>query len=242
MPESEANDEVSENETIEELRTSFFYGSRSNLNFKFLKDLDDAAFGDFLEELFAAIAQTTDTGDASGIVDVTYRWQLDAYRAHLGDPTGFAHSHDDTPWAPMAKPLAESRVAVLTSSGHFVDGDDPKPLGVENMTQDEAEARIKEMLTEPPTLSIISSNTSFDDLRVRHGGYPVAAAAADPQVVLPLRIMEDLAADGVIGEFADAAYSFVGAAAQGPIKKRIGPEWAQMLHDAEVDAVLLVPI
>jgi len=237
---SESSDEPAE--TIEELRKSFFYGSRSNLNFKFLKDLSDEEFGSFLAELLDAVSEATDTGDARAVVDAAYRWQIEAYRGHLGDPSAFPHRHENTPWAPLAKPLSDSRVALLTSSGHFADGDDPKPLGVDNMTQEEAEARVQEMVKEPPTLSAIPSDLPFDQLRVRHGGYPIASAVEDPQVVLPLRIMEALERDGVIGEFADTAYSFVGAAAQGPIKKRIGPEWAEMLRDRAVDAVLLVPI
>ncbi len=235
-------DAESPTETIAELRKSFFYGSRKNLNYKFVNDLTDAEFGDFLEEYFQAAGTIINDGNAAALADVHYRWQVQAYRGHLGDPASFAHRHDDTPWAPMAKPLSESRIALITSSGHFVDGDDPKPLGVENMTQDEAEDRIMEAIKEPPALSVIPSNTPFDQIRVRHGGYPVDGAAADPQVVLPLRILESLASDGVIGEFADTSYSFVGAAAQGPIKKRIGPEWAEMLRAAEVDAALLVPI
>lgn len=235
-------DEASTTETIAELRKSFFYGSRKNLNYKFVNDLSDSEFGDFLEEYFGASSKVIDTGDPSAMAEVHYRWQVHAYRGHLGDPANFAHRHEDTPWAPMTKPLSESRVALITSSGHFVDGDDPKPLGIENMTQDEAEDRIMETIKEPPSLSVIPSDTPFEQIRVRHGGYPVEGAAVDPQVVLPLRIMESLAADGVIGEFADTSYSFVGAAAQGPIKKRIGPEWADMLKAAEIDAVLLVPI
>lgn len=177
------------------------------------------------------------------MVEAAYKWQVESYRGphHLG-PANFQHSHDDTPWAPMTKPLSESRVAVMTSSGHFVDGDDPQPFGIENMSQQEAENRIFDSIKEPPKLSTIPSSTSFDDLRVRHGGYPVRGAKADPQVVLPLRIMESLQDDGVIGEVAPDAYSFVGAAAQGRIKKDIGPKWAEMLHDEQVDAVLLVPI
>ena len=229
-------------ETIAELRNSFFYGSRKNLNYKFVNDLSDAEFGDFLDEYFTAAGQMTDTGDASALMDVHYRWQVVGYRGHLGQPEEFAHRHTDTPWASMSKPLSESRVAVMTSSGHFVDGDDPKPLGIENMTQEEAEDRIMETIKEPPSLSVIPSATPFENIRVRHGGYPVEGAVADPQVVLPLRIMESLEAAGTIGEFAKDSYSFVGAAAQGPIKKRIGSEWAEMLREAEVDAVLLVPI
>ena len=235
-------DDNTPTETIAELRNSFFYGSRKNLNYKFVNDLSDAEFGDFLDEYFTAAGVMTDTGDTSALMDVHYRWQVVGYRGHLGEPDTFAHRHSDTPWATMAKPLSESRIALITSSGHFVDGDDPKPLGIENMSQEEAEDRIMETIKEPPSLSVIPSDTAFEQIRVRHGGYPVEGAVADPQVVLPLRIMESLETTGVIGEFAQDSYSFVGAAAQGPIKKRIGPEWAEMLRDAEVDAVLLVPI
>ena len=229
-------------ETTEELRRSFFYGSRSNLNVKFLKDLDDAEFGDFLEELLAAASVTTDDGDADRVVDVLYRWQVHAYSGHLGDPADFPHRHDDTPLATLDKPLSACRVAVLTSSGHFVDGDDPEPLGVSDMTQTEAEARIGEFLRESPTLSAIPVDTPAEQLLVRHGGYPTASVRADHQVALPLGHLRALAEDGLIGEVAPTAYSFVGAAAQGRIRKDIGPAWARQLVDEHVDAVLLVPV
>lgn len=227
---------------IGELRKSFGYGSRSNQDFSFVHEIDDMEFGDFLQELFAAVSSAANTGDATSTVDVIARWQMEGYRRDLGDPEAFRYRYEDTPHATLAKPLSESRVALMTSSGHFVDGDDPKPLGVENMSQAEAEERIMEMLKEPPTLSAIPSDTPFDQLRVRHGGYPIAAAVADPQVVFPLRIMEALEADGTIGQFAETAYSFVGAAAQGPIKKTIAAQWADMFHEQQVDAVFLVPI
>lgn len=229
-------------ETTEDLRRSFFYGSRSNLNVKFLKDLDDAEFGDFLEELLAATSATTDDGDADRVVDVIYRWQVHAYTGHLGDPADFPHRHDDTPLATLVKPLSECRVALMTSSGHFVDGDDPEPLGVRDMTQSEAEARIGEFLREAPALSAIPIDTPPGRLRVRHGGYPTASVRDDHQVALPLGHLRALAEDGLIGEVAPTAYSFVGAAAQGRIRKDIGPSWARRLVDEHVDAVLLVPV
>ena len=229
-------------QTADELRRSFSYGARSNLNVKFLKDLDDNEFGDFLQELFAATSATTDDGDADRVTDVMFRWQVHAYSGHLGDPADFPHRHDDTPVATLPKPLAECRVALLTSSGHFVDGDDPEPLGVAEMTQAEAEARIGEFLREAPVLSAIPVDTPADRLCVRHGGYPVDSVAADHQVALPLGHLAALADDDVIGELAPTAYSFVGAAAQARIRKDIGPAWAQQLVDEHVDAVLLVPV
>ncbi len=229
-------------ETIEQLRQSFAYGSRSNLNFKFIKGLSDDEFGAFLEELLAAIAATTDDGNADRVIDAAYRWQLESYVGHLGDPADFPHRHDDTPLASLGKPLSECTVALLTSSGHFVEGDDPRPFDVEDMTQAEAEARIGEFLSAAPSISAVPVDTPPSQLRVRHGGYPIASVAADHQVALPLEHMTALANDGVIGGLAPTAYSFVGATSQVRLRKKNAPEWAEQLRDDGVDAVLLVPV
>ncbi|MGI9606868.1 MAG: glycine/sarcosine/betaine reductase selenoprotein B family protein [Acidimicrobiales bacterium] len=229
-------------ETISDLRSSFFYGSRSNLNVKFARDLSDAEFGDFLAELFDALGGAMDTGDASEMTDVTFRWQAKAYKNHLGDPADFRFKYDDVPFTAMTKPLAECRLLLLTSSGHFVDGDDPEPLGVKDMSQEEAEARITEFVKVEPNLSRIPIDTPPDRLRVLHGGYPVQTSIADNQVVLPLEHLRTLTSEGVIGDLVEDAYSFVGAAAQGAMRSKTGPAWAEMAKDLDADAVLLVPI
>lgn len=235
-------DERDKVETISELRNSFSYGSRSNLNFKFVRDLSDSEFGDMVEELFDAVAHGGDAGDISGVADVAFRWQQKAYKNHLGDPSDFRYAYDDVPFTTMVKPLSEARIILLTSSGHFVDGDDPEPFGVKDMSQAEAEARIKESVKEPPTLSRIPIDTPSDQIRVRHGGYPVQAAIADNQVVLPLEHLRAMVADGLIGELVEDAYSFVGAAPQGLMRGKVGEGWAQMARDLHADAALLVPI
>ncbi len=235
-------DESDETETIAELRTSFAYGSRSNLNFKFLRDLSDAEFGDMVEELFDAVAGAGDSNDASDVVDVAYRWQVQGYKHNLGDPNEFRYAYDDVPFSKMTKPLADARILLFTSSGHFVEGHDPEPLGVKDMTQAEAEARIKESMKESPALSAIPIDTPADRLRVRHGGYPVQAVLADHQVVLPLEHLRNMVTDGSIGELVEDAYSFVGAAPQGLMRGKVGKEWAEMARDLNADAVLLVPI
>ena len=229
-------------ESIEELRRSFAYGRRSNLNIKFVKDLSDAEFGHFLEELFDAVGHTIDDGQADRVIQVAYRWQVQGYGGHLGDPADFPHRHDDTPVATLAKPLSEATVALITSSGHFVAGDDPQPFGVTDMTQAEAEARIGEFLKTEPTLSSIPFDTPVKHLRVRHGGYPIQAALADPAVALPLEHLRTLEADGTIGHLLPSAYSFVGASSQVRLKKQSAPRWAERLQDEGADAVLLVPV
>lgn len=168
------------------------------------------------------------------------RWQERAYASHLDAKARFRY--DDVPHAPLQKPLSESRVALVTSSGHFVDGDDPRPLGVDDMTQGEAEARVSEFLRAEPTLSTIPIDTDPGDLRVRHGGYPVGGARLDHNVALPLRPLLDLAADGVIGELSPRAYSFVGATSQLRLRDTVAAAWAETMLADDVDAVLLVPV
>lgn len=229
-------------ETIEDLRRSFSYGSRSNLDFKYLKDLTDDEFGNFLGDLLAAVSQTIDDGDAERVARVAYEWQITGYSGHLGDPADFPHRHDDVPMARLTKPLSESTLTLLTSSGHFVDGDDPEPFGVKNMSQAEAESRIGEFIRTPPTLSTIPTDTPTDHLRVRHGGYPVRAVASDHQVALPLEHLRDLEVAGVIGAVSADAYSFTGATSQVRLKKEMAPAWAERLKEEGTDVVLLIPL
>jgi hypothetical protein len=133
-------------------------------------------------------------------------------------------------------------VALFTSSGHFVAEDDPRPFGVEDMTQQEAEDRIGDFIRAAPTLSRIPVDTFHEDLRVRHGGYDISSATADPGVTFPVTVLRELATEGVIGGLHRDAFSFPGATAQMRIIKESGPEWARMLGDEEVDLVLLVPV
>lgn len=227
-------------ESLDEFKDSFRYGSRSDLNVKFLANLTADEAGHFLADMLTSIGRILDDGDVEPLVGQFIEWQRRAYSGH--DDRKATFSYDDTPFEPLTRPLAESRVALITSSGHFVDGDDPQPFGVPAMTQAEAEARIAEFLRTEPTLSTIPIDIPPAQLRVRHGGYPIAAVHADHQVALPLEHLRTAAAHGVIGELAPDAYSFVGATSQLRLRDTVAPSWAEMLRACEVDLVLLVPV
>ena len=222
-------------ETFEEFKDSFAYGSRTDLAFKFLKRLPPEEAARFLAILLEKVGETIDDGDAGRLVQHAYEWQVQAYAT-----AERRFVYDDGLITPLREPLQQCRVALLTSSGHFVAGDDPRPFGVEDMTQEEAIARIDEFLREAPRLSTIPSTTPSNSLRVRHGGYDIRAAAKDPNVIFPLDRLRELAAEGVIGELAPRAYSFVGATAQTPLKRETAPGWAAMLRREGVNAVVLV--
>jgi len=234
------DDPSARDETLSEFKNSFSYGSRSNLNAKFLAALDPTDAADAIAALLNTIDDVLDHGDADALVDGFISAQQQAYRPRDGAAARF--TYDTGPFSMPSKPLSDSRVALVTSSGHFVTGDDPQPFGVAGMTQAEAEARIGEFLRATPTLSSIPSDVSPTDLHVRHGGYPIAAVAADHQVALPIGHLRHLAARGRIGELADRAYSFVGATSQLRLRDRVAPEWADLLRSEQVDLALLVPV
>ncbi len=223
-------------ETFTDFKDSFSYGSRTDLAFKFLKGLSPEDAAEFFMVLLAKLGETIDDGDAGRLIDHADAWQVRAYAAAERRVV-----YDDGPFTPLQKPLARSRLALFTSSGHFVAGDDPHPFGVADMTQDEAIARIDDFLRASPQLSVIPAATPSGQLRVRHGGYDIRAAVQDPNVVFPLDRLRELARDGTLGELAPQAYSFVGATAQARLRREVAPIWAAQLRDAGVDAVLLVP-
>ena len=192
-------------ESFVEFKNSFSYGTRTDLNFKFLKGLPAEDAAQFFQELLYKLTDTFDDGELDRILDHVFAWQARAY-AGAGQ-----WIYDEGPFMTLRKPLATARVALLTSSGHFVDGDDPEPFGVKHMTQSEATARIDEFLKVEPELSVIPVQTPAERLCVRHGGYDIRSAQADPNVVFPLERLRELVDVGRIGELAANAYSFVGA-------------------------------
>jgi hypothetical protein len=223
-------------ETLESFAKSFSYGSRTDLNFKFLSKLSADQVGDFFQELLTRLGQVVDSGVYDPVHQHIYEWQIRAYAAVKG------WTYGDGPFTRLTKPVSQVRLALLTSSGHFVDGDDPKPFGLDKMTQAQAIERIDDFLREPPGLSAIPSNTDSAQLRVRHGGYDIQATAQDPNVAFPLPLLREWVAAGKLGSLLESAYSFVGACAQTPLLKRTAPQWAQMLKDQQPDGLLLVPV
>lgn len=223
-------------ESFEEFKKSFAYGARNDLNFKFLSGLSDQDAGEFFRGLLWKLADTLDDGRLDRIVQHVHDWQVQAY---AGEGKWV---YAGGPFTPLGKPLSQSRLVLISSSGHFVEGDDPEPFGVKDMTQEEAANSILKFLRSTPQLSRIPVGTPGENLRARHGGYDVRGAQADPNSVFPYEILVDLEREGCIGELAREAYSFVGACSQKRLLNESGPEWVRLLQEKEIDTALLVPV
>jgi hypothetical protein len=229
-----------EPESLETFRTSFSYGTRNDLNFKFFKGLSDDEVASFLQTLLDELGSAYDTGDIQPLIDAAYAAQVAGYSPTPDAPPPM-HEYSNGPFAPFDIPLTEARIGLLTTSGHFLRDDDPQPFGETAMSQEEAVARISEFIRSAPELSEIPSSAPVSELRVRHGGYDIRSAERDSNVTFPMERLREAHAEGRVGELADTYFSFPGATAQGRLRKVL-PEWVERLHDQDIDLMLLVPV
>jgi D-proline reductase (dithiol) PrdB len=229
-----------QSESIDAFRHSFFYGKRNDLNFKFFKELSNDEVASFLQGILEALGDAYDTGDVLPLIDAAYEAQVAGYSPGPDAPPP-RFTYDTGPFTPLNMPVAHARVGLLTTSGHFLRGDDPEPFGETEMTQEEAVARISEFLRDAPKLSEIPSSSPVSELRVRHGGYDIRSSERDPNVTFPIERLREAESDGRVGALAETYFSFPGATSQSRLRKAL-PDWVQRLHELDIDLMLLVPV
>jgi len=138
----------------------------------------------------------------------------------------------DIPWTLPAKPLRELTFALVTSAGINLLTDPPFDM----------EREKREPAWGDPSYRRIPRETTSADVDVNHLHINTDYIKQDLNVMLPLEIMAELAAEGVIGRLAPTAYSFYGYQLQGNgfLDTAIRPMADQMKEEG-VEAVLLTP-
>ena len=133
--------------------------------------------------------------------------------------------NEDVPWTPLAKPLDRCRVALVSTGG--VHHKDQPPFH----TRDDTSHRE------------IPRDVPVEELRVAHFGYRTEDATSDPNCVFPIERMRELEAEGVIGEFADPAYSAMGGIYSARrVREELAPRLIERLTQQRVDVLYLVPV
>ena len=137
--------------------------------------------------------------------------------------------HDDTPWTPMAKPLSESKLALVTTAGLHLRGD--KPFITDHKNGDTS---FRVIPRGAGAADIIQSHTSL--------GFDHTGIYRDINVTFPIDRLPELVDQGKIGSLSDNYYSFMGALRDVTgIIEESGPEVARRLKDEGVEVVLLTP-
>ena len=137
--------------------------------------------------------------------------------------------HDDTPWTPMAKPLSESKLALVTTAGLHVRGDKPFISDHKN-----GDTSFRVIPRSAGAADIIQSHTSL--------GFDHTGIYRDINVTFPIDRLPELVDQRKIGSLSDNYYSFMGALRDVTgIIENSGPEVARRLKDEGVEVVLLTP-
>jgi hypothetical protein len=124
--------------------------------------------------------------------------------------------------------LSESKLMLISSSGAYMP-ESQSPFEQDNMLGDYSHR-------------IIPSDTKFDDIKFAHTHYDHQFINENPQVLLPLRHMEDLIEEGFIGELAPITLSFSGYQPNViRVIKELIPSILEVVKDLSIDGVILVP-
>lgn len=159
-------------------------------------------------EVVDYIAQTKAAYDKLGYE--SYRW---------------AENLDAAPFASLAKPLSESRVALIASGGVYQVGQTAF-----HHRDDSSHRRI-------PT------DVDTAELRTSHFAYDLTAARTDPNSVFPIDPLRALVDEGHIGELTSHALTFMGGIySQRRVHEELIPALAADIAEMAADVVLLVPV
>lgn len=128
--------------------------------------------------------------------------------------------------APLERPLAASRLALLSSGGATAPG----------------QARFETGKTGDASFRSFPADTDPAGLRFDHPHYDTELAREDPDCILPLRLLRALVEAGEVGELAPSAVSMMGYV---PLTRSVvegsAPAIGELMQGEEVDAALLCP-
>ena len=138
------------------------------------------------------------------------------------------------PWTPVSKPLATSKLALLTTSGLSMKGDPPFDMDFERAHPTKGD----------PSWRALRADASGASIEANHLHIDTSYVLRDIDVALPLDRARELVAEGALGALADTHYSTMGY--QGNDAKtqaeKSAPEIAARMKSEEVDLALLAPV
>lgn len=136
---------------------------------------------------------------------------------------------NSVPWTRLGKPLAECKIALLTTGGVHLKTDRPFDMSDKNGD---------------PSFRKIPSSAAPKDLQITHDYYDHQDADQDINLIFPIDILKEMQRDGIIGESSDFFYAFMGHI-EGPhldtLIEKTAPDVARQLSHQNVDVALLVP-
>jgi len=140
----------------------------------------------------------------------------------------------DIPWTPLAKPLARSKLALLSSAGLSMVGDPPFDMDMERARPTRGDPSWRRLRADATSATIQANHLHIDT------GY----IERDLNVALPVDRLRELVAAGEVGAIAASHYSIMGyqGSDTSALVSQSAPEIAAAMKSEEVDLALLAPV
>lgn len=133
------------------------------------------------------------------------------------------------PFARVKKPLRDATIAVITSGGLYIEGEQ-KPFQAADVYGD-------------PDIRLIPDETPYQRLRIAHDHYDHTVPEQDLHTIDPVDHLKTLQREGLIGEVYSPQISFQGyIPVWTRVFKQLIPAVLNQLRDKPIDGVLLVPV
>jgi len=137
---------------------------------------------------------------------------------------------DPVPWAPLRKPLEDSRAALVSSAGLVRPGQEPFDDSIRG-----GDYSFREIPADTDVSTLMDTHRS--DL------YDHSGLRQDPNLAFPLERLGELVGSGRIGSLNRRHLSFMGSiTAPGRLVKKTAPAAVRKLVEDDVDIALLVPV
>lgn len=137
---------------------------------------------------------------------------------------------DPLPWTPLAKPLRECRLALVSSAGLVLPQQPPFDESIRG-----GDVSFRDIPAEAEVRTLIDTH--------RSESFDHAGINEDPNLAFPIDRVRELAARGRIGAVNRRHLSFMGSiTAPGRLVRDSAPEAARRLVTDGVDIALLVPV
>ena len=182
--------------------------------------------GEFLKGLFNQAVLAREAGNAEALYDYLEAWEekgMAIVHSRAQSPIEL----DETPWTPLAKPIRDARLALVTTGGFHLKTQEPYETdGPENLGDWSYRA--------------IPRIAAADEMDVAHIHYDLSGPRADRNCVFPIDRAAEMHAEGLIGSLNDTYYSFMGFI-QKPdlLASETAPEVARLLKNDGVDAAVI---
>ena len=137
---------------------------------------------------------------------------------------------DPVPWTPLKKPVAESRLVLISSAGIVTSEQKPFDNSIRG-----GDASFREIPSDVDVTNLVETHRSdaFDHKGIR----------LDPNLAFPADRLQELSAAGVIGSLNHRYLSIMGSiTAPGRLIKKTIPQVVPKLVDDQVEIALLIPV